>query len=436
LINGELLLTQNGTVQPAEFVSSAVELNQTILISPTDMEYLSENATDITTHWFVDCKYLGASNNLTFVRQYLNENQKYDIEVLVVASFEPLPEPTTTPIPTTTTPTTTTTTTTTTPSTTTPSTTTPSTTTTSSTTPTPPTTTSSTTTIPPTSPSTTTSSPTITTSSTTIKSKISKRETVTQDLTNVLESIVGSSISTTDYSTEPSTTTATSLSSVTPTIDHPYVCFNKSSISADPKKLYGYFHRQIIVKNPISDVTISGNLWLQYGDVLELEVKYTGSPPFQYCVDVEAGSYNVTGNETCTSWVPNDDTSFPITRLFHETYTMIIIIRNSVIQVNKGVKVNIYAATKQSQLSVIVVPVVFCLAAIISVIFGVAYYMQNRSRFAVEVADFNFGETASIDMEYKTFRQRLFDSVREVFSRRNEHGSSTSLEYGPMIEGT
>lgn len=54
-------------------------------------------------------------------------------------------------------------------------------------------------------------------------------------------------------------------------------------------------------------------------------------------------------------------------------------------------------------------------------------------RFAVEVADFNFGETASMDMEYKTFRQRLFDSIRDfLFPHREENGSDSSLEYGPM----
>lgn len=50
----------------------------------------------------------------------------------------------------------------------------------------------------------------------------------------------------------------------------------------------------------------------------------------------------------------------------------------------------------------------------------------------MEVADFNFGETASIDMEYKTFRQRLFDSVRDLFGRRDENASDSSLDYGPM----
>lgn len=88
----------------------------------------------------------------------------------------------------------------------------------------------------------------------------------------------------------------------------------------------------------------------------------------------------MTGNETCIKWMPNDANSFPITHFFPKSYTIIIIIRNDVIQINKEVKVNIYEAQKQSQLSVIVVPVVFCLVAVILVVFGVAYYMQNRNR--------------------------------------------------------
>lgn len=132
--------------------------------------------------------------------------------------------------------------------------------------------------------------------------------------------------------------------------------------------------------DPVANVTISGNLWLQYGEVLNLEVKYDGSPPFEYCLKIEDDTYNITGNETCIKWLPNDDTSFPITHLFPKTHTIIIVIRNPVIQINKEVKVNIYEATKQSQLSVIVVPVVFCLVAMILVVFGVAYYMQNRNR--------------------------------------------------------
>ncbi|KAG4065197.1 hypothetical protein HA402_007594 [Bradysia odoriphaga] len=391
------------------------------------MEYLTQNATYITTYWFVDCNYVGASHNLTSISKYLNENQKYDIEVLLVASFDPLPEPTTTEAPTTTTTTTTTTstttttTTTTTPPTTTPTTTTPTTTVPTTTTTKPTTTTPSTTTAATTSQTTPSSTP----STTTTKASISKREISSQELTSnqtIFEAIAGSTIHPME----------TSMVTMPLDINQPFVCFNSSSVAPDPRKAYGHFHREVIVKHPLTDITISGNLWLQSGEVLNLEVKYDGSPPFDYCLKIEDDTYNITGNETCEKWLPTDVASFPITHLFPKTHTIIIIIRNPVVKMNKEVKVNIYEATKQSQLSVIVVPVVFCLVAMILVVFGVAYYMQNRRRFAVEVADFNFGETASIDMEYKTFRQRLVDSVRELFGRRGDHGSNSSLEYGPM----
>lgn len=91
----------------------------------------------------------------------------------------------------------------------------------------------------------------------------------------------------------------------------------------------------------------------------------------------------------------------------------------------------------------IVVPISFVLLAVILVIFGIAYYIQNRNRYLVEVADFNFGDTQSIDMEYKTFRQRLLESMLDTFSnlrptRRHEVEESvhddpdSSLRYGSM----
>lgn len=52
--------------------------------------------------------------------------------------------------------------------------------------------------------------------------------------------------------------------------------------------------------------------------------------------------------------------------------------RNQVTLLNKEITVNIYNVKKQSQLSVIVVPVAFTLVAVILVIFGVAYYVQNK----------------------------------------------------------
>lgn len=100
-------------------------------------------------------------------------------------------------------------------------------------------------------------------------------------------------------------------------------------------------------------------------------------------------------------------------------------------------------AQSHSQLSVIIVPVIFSLVAVVFIVFGVAYYVQNRNQFLVETADFNFGDTQSVDsLEYKSFLQRLLDSVSDVFIKHdylnNEepdspalHGDS-NIRYGNM----
>lgn len=52
------------------------------------------------------------------------------------------------------------------------------------------------------------------------------------------------------------------------------------------------------------------------------------------------------------------------------------------------------------------------------------------------MADFNFGETSSTDLEYKSFIRRLIDSIREALPQRrltNEmNEDDSSLRYGVM----
>lgn len=91
--------------------------------------------------------------------------------------------------------------------------------------------------------------------------------------------------------------------------------------------------------------------------------------------------YNMTGKETCANWIPNERCEFNIIRyLSSPKNTIIVILRNQVLKINKEVTVTVYETTKQSQLSVIVVPVAFCLVAVTLVVFGIAYYMQNKNR--------------------------------------------------------
>lgn len=134
--------------------------------------------------------------------------------------------------------------------------------------------------------------------------------------------------------------------------------------------------------DPLENLTITGEVWLKQEDVLELIIKCTGSPPFQYCIKVIDGNYNMTGNETCSEWNHTDVCDFPFSHLFLDVqpHTVLLVIKNQVTVQRKIAAINIYDEKKQSQLSVFVVPVLFILVAIISVIFGVAKYVQTRNR--------------------------------------------------------
>lgn len=183
---------------------------------------------------------------------------------------------------------------------------------------------------------------------------------------------------------------------------------------------------------PVSNVKVSGNNWLEHGDMLSLSVSCEGSSTFTYCVHFKNGVYNITGNETCNNPYFSEKCEFLVNRYYNDdkAHTVVLIISNDVNKVITRVAIQVYTVKKQAQLSVIVVPVVSSLVAIVLVIFGIAYYIQNRNRFIVEVADFNFGQTYN-DLEYKTFRERLRDSIYHAFSRGPTPSSSDNPIWQP-----
>lgn len=200
----------------------------------------------------------------------------------------------------------------------------------------------------------------------------------------------------------------------------PFVCGNSSMIPPDPKKTYGHFVRKITVQNPITKMNVTGPQWVQQGSRANLSFQCAGTPPFSFCYNVIYGQYNITQNETCrNNWETKDGPcSFRYSSYVFqhkEQQSLVIFLKNRISEQIVQVGLQIYENQPKSQLSVIVVPIGFCLLAVILVVFGVAYYIQNRERFIVEVADFNFGDTNSLDddMEYKTFQQRLLDSLRD-----------------------
>lgn len=87
MLNGQLMLTQNDTVVNSTYVSSTLPLNQTIALSESDQRALSR-AAYVQTFWFINCQYIGTSDELSTLSNFTQENSTYTVEALVVASFE------------------------------------------------------------------------------------------------------------------------------------------------------------------------------------------------------------------------------------------------------------------------------------------------------------------------------------------------------------
>ncbi|XP_074098754.1 uncharacterized protein LOC141527257 isoform X2 [Cotesia typhae] len=365
LLNGNLTIVQPNNTAASEYISSASEAEILIKLRKGDADYIEANATEITTYWFVDCKYYGQTNDFSFRFNFTKPETEASLEALVVASYDP---PTTVaPTTSTTAPTTTTTT-------------------------------------------TTTSAPP---SNGTIPSNSTTTTTTTTTPTTTPKSIVTTTLKPTV--TTPSTNSSTNATIGFKNISLSYVCVNTSLVPPDPKKTYGYFQKQIKVRAPIKNITVEGTNWIKPWDLLSLNVKCHGSGPFYKCLQYHRGNYNITGNETCDNGEKLNSCNFSISHYFLDptVYTILIILKNDVSVHVYPLTINIYEATAKPQLSVIVVPVSCTLAAVVLIVFGIAYYLQSRARFTVEVADFDFGQS-NPEMEYKTFTERLRDSFNST----------------------
>lgn len=214
---------------------------------------------------------------------------------------------------------------------------------------------------------------------------------------------------------------------------------NFSFIPKDPDKLYGYFHHEVKPRRPVVISKVAGNNWLKNGDLLNLTVTFTGSLPYYHCIQFITGEYNSTGNETCLHTQKTTTGKINIIHFFGkgDKHTVLFIIQNSVSKTVTAIVVTNYIEKKHPQLSVIIVPISCSAIAVILIVFGVAYYIQSKNRYTIEVADFDF--TASNDTEYKSFKERLREAVSSAFTRVSEEeaeeGStywSPSRKYGSM----
>ncbi|CAL1687058.1 unnamed protein product [Lasius platythorax] len=364
-LNGNVTAKQTNKTIAGDYISSVNETKLMIDIRKGDYDFIIQKATAISTYWFIDCKYYGQTNDFVFAYNFTSPGMTHEIGALVIASYNP--QTTTTVLP----------------------------------------------------PTTTTAPINVTTVSPNAITTNPNDTRITVPLTTTM--LPTTMLPTTVASADPSIKPATAAPPIAvSTIDAaniylPYICSNTSLIPPDPNKTYGYFYKKIHVRAPVTNISVEGTNWIQPWDMLSLNVTCKGSGPFSKCLQFHHGKYNVTGNETCNNAEQLRSCSFSILHYFLEpsVYTILIILNNEVNKQVYPLTINIYKVTTKPQLSVIVVPVSCSLVAVVLIVFGVAYYIQSRARFTVEVADFDFGQS-NPEMEYKTFTERLRDSFNNT----------------------
>ncbi|XP_050464993.1 uncharacterized protein LOC126858579 [Cataglyphis hispanica] len=359
-LNGNITIKQNDKTIVGDYISSLNETKVMIDIRKGDHDFIMQNATTISTYWFIDCQYYGQTNDFAFAYNFTTPGMTHEIGALVIVSYN---SPTTTTVL----------------------------------------------------PSTTTTAPTnVTTISPNTTTTNSNGTHATVVTTTMLPTTVVSANPTVKFPTVASPITVSTID-IANISAPPYICSNTSLIPPDPNKIYGYFHKKIYVRAPISNISVEGTNWIQPWDMLSLNVTCKGSGPFSKCLQFYRGKYNVTGNETCNNVEHLNSCNFSIFHYFLQpsVYTILIVLNNEVSTQIYPLTINIYKVTTKPQLSVIVVPVSCSLVAVVLIVFGVAYYIQSRARFTVEVADFDFGQS-NPEMEYKTFTERLRDSFNNT----------------------
>ncbi|XP_076323138.1 transmembrane protein 130-like [Tachypleus tridentatus] len=205
---------------------------------------------------------------------------------------------------------------------------------------------------------------------------------------------------------------------------------NKTNLSFRSHTRWGFLSQQVIAKDPIGNINVDGNLYLEHGDLLILEVSCNGSGPYEYCWKVyDTGELPV--NLTCPEPVVTSNCSFPIVHYFSNPglYHIGMYIANDVAHLQKGVDVQIYDISRKKQLSVVIVPVSCTVLTIIIIVTGVAYHLQQRNKQKIEVADFDFQKPD--ELLEKTFYERLRDSFKEVFYNTQQHSGKTFKTVSP-----
>lgn len=89
LFSGNMIVLQDGLVRDSKFVSVEQPVTHVINISEYDMAVLN-NASYFDVYWFLNCKFIGKTQNLSFTMTYAGDEDTFNMQALVVASPDPV----------------------------------------------------------------------------------------------------------------------------------------------------------------------------------------------------------------------------------------------------------------------------------------------------------------------------------------------------------
>jgi len=214
----------------------------------------------------------------------------------------------------------------------------------------------------------------------------------------------------------------------------------------------GIFQTTLVSWDPIFKYNYTGETWINAGKLLRINLTCDGSGPWAACWGSRPVPYNITGNESCSDpdmseiHTNSDHCLFPVYWYFRDpgVHNILALTSNQVSKDSKVILVNMYNSTVEPSMSVVAIPVISSIIGLCGIGAGMLTFYFWRVNESIETADFDFNSPEE-QLEYKTFWERLRDSMLNAFSNSSDdvsHVSSvssrsiqnpvTSIHYGSI----
>ncbi|KAF8766579.1 Transmembrane protein 130 like protein [Argiope bruennichi] len=204
---------------------------------------------------------------------------------------------------------------------------------------------------------------------------------------------------------------------------------------------WGYFDAEVTIKDPIFNISINGNTYLEHGQLLDLDITCNGSGPVEYCWKVLPPNENYT-NLTCSDLDTATDCAFPILYYFRDSgdYLLAIHVNNLVTSLQRDVEVHIYDVSLRPELSTVIIPVVCSVLVVLIIATAIVWHMRRHSNYDIETADFDFLQTdessaVALETSWQIMRRSLLQLIHLRCLCYAVDRGAPSVNYGSILVG-